>query len=391
MTTITRTIPIQLQTSNRKTKICNQIIDKYNEMRTISSNIAPSITNSHRPRETILYQIVSDALDREIELPNNSTKEVKTALITEANAEVEDAYTSYWNQNSQTKQKPKFKKEAKYASLRGDCYEIVQSDSGEYAVDLSAISYHTEWFKIETTPYTEPYIKDIVAGNLSTGSAELRVTDGEVYLHITVNEEISIPDLSDQTNIIGIDIGENVLFASSVINTQANTIADVHIESGREFRHHRESLKQKQAQLQSQGKLRKLKQNKHEYEKYTEHILNTASRKIIDLATEYQDSGIVIEDLTHYRTTASNPIHDWPYAEFQNKIIYKAEEEQIPVEIVDPHNTSTICRKCGDSEATQRDGSEFTCQNCGYQVHADVNAALNIALRQSELDRSDIQ
>ncbi|MFB6256576.1 MAG: transposase, partial [Haloplanus sp.] len=88
---------------------------------------------------------------------------------------------------------------------------------------------------------------------------------------------------------------------------------------------------------------------------------------------------IVIEDMGDYRETADDPIHDWPRGQLQNEISYKATDEKIPVVAVDPAGTSVTCRKCGQTDPIARDGTSFQCQRCGYEVHADVNAAINIA------------
>jgi putative transposase len=42
---------------------------------------------------------------------------------------------------------------------------------------------------------------------------------------------------------------------------------------------------------------------------------------------------------------------------------------------------SSSCRKCGETNPAMRDGDAFECWGCGYEVHADVNAAINIAQR----------
>lgn len=59
--------------------------------------------------------------------------------------------------------------------------------------------------------------------------------------------------------------------------------------------------------------------------------------------------------------------------------MYKAIEAGIPVTTVDPAGTSDSCRQCGAENPAFRDGDLFECWECGYEVHADVNAAINIA------------
>lgn len=47
------------------------------------------------------------------------------------------------------------------------------------------------------------------------------------------------------------------------------------------------------------------------------------------------------------------------------------------VVVIEPAYTSQICYKCG--EKGKREKWKFTCQNCGNQINADLNAAINIA------------
>lgn len=47
--------------------------------------------------------------------------------------------------------------------------------------------------------------------------------------------------------------------------------------------------------------------------------------------------------------------------------------------IVDPCNTSRTCSECGHCEAANRlCQATFRCTSCGYEAHADINAAVNI-------------
>jgi transposase len=61
------------------------------------------------------------------------------------------------------------------------------------------------------------------------------------------------------------------------------------------------------------------------------------------------------------------------------QLAYKATEAGLPVEAIDPAETSITCRQCDETNPAFRDGDDFECWECGYEVHADVNAAINIA------------
>lgn len=59
-------------------------------------------------------------------------------------------------------------------------------------------------------------------------------------------------------------------------------------------------------------------------------------------------------------------------------IAYKAEEAGRTVIAVAPRNTSRTCHRCGSVDPANRASSVFRCTNCGFEAHADINAARNI-------------
>ncbi|WP_210424104.1 zinc ribbon domain-containing protein [Halorussus ruber] len=63
-------------------------------------------------------------------------------------------------------------------------------------------------------------------------------------------------------------------------------------------------------------------------------------------------------------------------------IRWKATEYGIRVEEVNPAFSSQTCSKCGHQSSTNR-GSDgwFECNECGYKVDGDYNAAKNIGKR----------
>jgi putative transposase len=71
-------------------------------------------------------------------------------------------------------------------------------------------------------------------------------------------------------------------------------------------------------------------------------------------------------------------IHDAGWGQLLTMIAYKAESAGRAVIAVDPRNTSRTCAHCDHVSAGNRRGAVFECQTCGYEAHADTNAAINI-------------
>lgn len=95
------------------------------------------------------------------------------------------------------------------------------------------------------------------------------------------------------------------------------------------------------------------------------------------------DCGIRMEDLNFgtksHERTAGYTMASWTFRDLVSYIEHKARQYDVPVEFVNPSHTSKACSRCG--QIGIRSGKKFRCPHCGHADHADVNAAFNIALR----------
>ena len=72
-------------------------------------------------------------------------------------------------------------------------------------------------------------------------------------------------------------------------------------------------------------------------------------------------------------------ILDQGWGEFKRQLQYKATWNGGKVVFVPPQYTSQQCSQCGHTEKENRKiQAKFKCLTCGYETHADFNAALNI-------------
>ena len=59
---------------------------------------------------------------------------------------------------------------------------------------------------------------------------------------------------------------------------------------------------------------------------------------------------------------------------------YKADRVGIKVKYINPSYTSQKCSRCGHIDKENRQTQEkFVCTQCGFELNADHNAAINIA------------
>ena len=71
-------------------------------------------------------------------------------------------------------------------------------------------------------------------------------------------------------------------------------------------------------------------------------------------------------------------LHAWSFSKIGERITYKASMRGIVVVKVPEAYSSQRCHQCGKvSRANRRQRGEYACA-CGWQTHADVNAAANL-------------
>jgi IS605 OrfB family transposase len=91
----------------------------------------------------------------------------------------------------------------------------------------------------------------------------------------------------------------------------------------------------------------------------------------------------VLEDLSGIRKKRKGKflnklIGNWPFYQLEQFLTYKAEASGIEVAFTDARYTSQKCSRCSYINRKNRYGSSFRCLRCGYEDHADLNAAKNI-------------
>jgi putative transposase len=136
--------------------------------------------------------------------------------------------------------------------------------------------------------------------------------------------------------------------------------------------------------LLKSGKFWKVRKLKSRERSIIKGVIHTISRQIVSFA-ESVGSGIKFEKLfspRHDPTKESSNYFEFSFdnasfVHLQRQVERTAKKAGIPVIYVNPACTSKRCSRCGAFGRRYR--KRFECPHCGYVVHADVNAAFNIA------------
>ncbi len=96
---------------------------------------------------------------------------------------------------------------------------------------------------------------------------------------------------------------------------------------------------------------------------------------------------LVIEDLLNvkYKSQYTNKTNDllsrWTYRPLIKKLEMICEVKGIELVKVSPAYTSQTCSSCGSIHEESRNGDNFKCVDCGYEIDVDYNASINICNR----------
>lgn len=377
--TFTQTIICELETSGKKTTRVRECIEEWQAIASGMADLMPTFPAykwGEKSQQTQLSRMVRR------EFPDHSLRKHDAY---QAAYKVAEAFESWRENGMEGDDNPKGRfgdgPYMRICNCGGSGFALRENDRHDgFGLKVGLQPYKPEWFHLRAPQ--DSYQREKLGGVLNEetypriGASEIRVSDdGRVFAHLSVVDEVDVYVADSVERWMGVDPGMDVLYALAIIGARSGTIEQVEVESGREYLHYRERLKSKLRKLSQRGDRRGVKKCRGDIERYTEHILHEASRQIVDLAVDNAPCGIRVEDLTGLREQQDN--HDWPYAQFQEYILYKADAAGVPVEKVNADGTSKDCNRCGQEGI--RDSREFTCRRCDYQVHADVNAAINIA------------
>jgi IS605 OrfB family transposase len=266
------------------------------------------------------------------------------------------------------------------------CYDTRSATFYRNNVSLATVEGRVEPSFILPADSPTPYERYVLSEDYEFRESTLRydATTDEFYLHVStrrVNDEDAEASTdtghSDQT-VLGIDLGVNSLAVSS---TGTFWKGDDYDHWCREFEKRRGEMQKRATQAGHNALLRLGKRE----EAWRKQYIHTVANELVSEAIDYGCDVIVFEDLTDIRERLPHATwhHIWAFRRLFEYVEYKAPEQGVFVEQVEPNYTSQRCSRmdCGFTHEDNRDGEHFECQKCGYEVNADYNAAKNIGVR----------
>ncbi|MFC4407891.1 RNA-guided endonuclease InsQ/TnpB family protein [Haloarchaeobius iranensis] len=211
------------------------------------------------------------------------------------------------------------------------------------------------------------------------GTLHYREDEDAFYLHIVIKKAV---EERDGNTVLGVDLNlKNVAVTSTGSFYDGGELlwGQNHFFRVRRSLQHKGTRSAKQVLRRLSGRETRFVLNR----------LHTISRRIVEEADAHDCSFIAVERLTNIREQMDNQndqvkrqLHNWAFRELQEMLAYKASEYGIRVEQIPPAFTSQTCSRCGHQCSTNRTSDGwFECNECGYSIDGDYNAAKNIGLK----------
>ena len=252
----------------------------------------------------------------------------------------------------------------------------------DYSLTNNCFSVNTLDGRVKLPYFAEGMSKYFNADIYRFGTAKLVHKHGKYFLHIPVTYEVEESEISDICNVVGIDRGINFVVATYDSKHKSGFV------SGKQIKQKRAQYSELRKELQMRhtpSSRRRLKAIGSRENRWMQDVNHQVSKALVQSNPKH--TLFVLEDLSGVRT-ATERIHlkdryvsvSWSFYDLEQKLIYKAKQNQSTVIKVNPAYTSQTCPCCGHIEKSNRNKKLhlFACKNCGYQSNDDRIAAMNL-------------
>ena len=359
MEQITITAKVQIVATDTDKVLLNKTMSVYCDA---CNYVSDYVFRTHDLKQFSLNKILYSTLREKFSLKSQMAQSVFKTVIARYKTILE-------NQNEWIK--PSFKKPQ---------YDLVWNR--DYSLTQNCFSVNTLNGRVKLPYFAEGMSKYFNHSIYRFGTAKLVNKRGKYYLHIPVTYEVEESNISDICNVVGIDRGINFVVATYDSKHKSGFV------SGKAIKQKRANYSRLRKELQmrhtpsSRRRLKAIGQRENRWMQDINHQVSKA------LATgNPKHTLFVLEDLTGIRNVTERVKTkkryvsvSWSFYDLEQKLIYKAKQNQSSVIKVDPRYTSQCCPACGHTEKSNRNKKIhlFTCKNCGYTSNDDRIGAMNL-------------
>ena len=359
MEQITITAKIQISATADDKVLLNKTMSVYSDA---CNYVSDYVFQTHNLKQFSLNKALYTELRERFGLKSQMAQSVFKTVIAKYKTVLENE--SKWI-------KPSFKKPQ---------YDLVWNR--DYSLTQNYFSVNTLNRRVKLPYFAEGMSKYFDHTIYKFGTAKLVNKHGKYFLHIPVTYNIEESDISDICNVVGIDRGINFVVATYDSKHKSGFVSGKAIKQKRA---HYSKLRKELQIRQTPSARRRMKAIGSRENRWMQDVNHCVSKALVKNNPKH--TLFVLEDLSGVRnatervkTKGRYVSVSWAFYDLEQKLMYKAKQNQSTVIKVNPAYTSQCCPGCGHIEKANRNKKIhlFSCKNCGYKSNDDRIGAMNL-------------
>ncbi len=356
---ITITAKIQIVPSDEDKVLLNRTMSTYTDACNYVSNY---VFQTHNLKQFALNKVLYSDLRNRFGLKSQMAQSVLKTVIARYKTILE-------NQNEWIK--PNFKKPQ---------YDLVWNR--DYSLTSNCFSVNTLDGRVKLSYFANGMAKYFDHDVYSFGTAKLVNKHGKYFLQIPVTYEVEECTDAEICHVVGIDRGINFVAATYDSKHKSGFVSGKTIKQKRA---HYMKLRKELQMRRTPSARRRIKAIGSRENRWMQDVNHQVSKALVESNPKHtlfvlENLGGVRSATERVRTKDRYVSVSWSFFDLEQKIIYKAKQNQSLVLKVDPHYTSQCCPCCGHTEKANRNKRIhlFACKNCGYKSNDDRIGAMNL-------------
>ena len=266
------------------------------------------------------------------------------------------------------------------SSFKKPQYDLVWNR--DYSLTQNCFSVNTLNGRVKLPYFAEGMSKYFDHTIYKFGTAKLVNKHGKYFLHIPVTYDVEESDISDICNVVGIDRGINFVVATYDSKHKSGFVSGKAIKQKRA---NYSKLRKELQMRQTPSARRRMKAIGSRENRWMQDVNHCVSKALVKNNPKH--TLFVLEDLSGVRNATERVKTkdryvsvSWSFYDLEQKLMYKAKQNQSTVIKVNPDYTSQCCPVCGHIEKANRNKKIhlFSCKNCGYKSNDDRIGAMNL-------------
>ncbi len=280
-------------------------------------------------------------------------------------------------------------------TLRQTC---IQANANVVALEPAQDSAFDYWLTISTLQFRKQllvpvklagYHREALAGKTINSSVTLNKRGNEWWLTLSYDEVVPIQTTPDAP-VIGIDVG----IANFVTTSDGKHYGTFHGKLRERQKRDREKRRRKaklRKCLEKKGVQRLPSTSSKSGQRLIRHVRQGINRAVNQCLKEHQGYQLAYEHLSvatmKHKARAMNAyMRASNLAHIPKQIAWNAAKRGVQATRVKSAYSSQECSQCHFTDRANRpDQQTFCCVVCGFQTHADLNAAINIKQRAGDI------